>query len=86
MKITPGRETVTRYRIVARKPGETEFKWVRFPGSQVTGDKPLAYENLARARRDTPQWEFALASQEVVTVTHATSWVVGRDAKTGELL
>lgn len=75
----PDRKVVVQFRIVSRKPGELTFTWRRFPGSQTNGDFPLAWERLLRARHDTPEWEFKLATRQVITVTTVTGWFVHDD-------
>jgi hypothetical protein len=50
----PDRKVTRQFRIYSRKPGEQHFRYRRFPGCQTTGDEPLAWERLARARQQTP--------------------------------
>ena len=70
----PERKVTQQFRICSRKPGEQGFRFRRFPGCQTTGDEPLAWERLALARHQTPQWEFSMAVREIVTVTSYGDW------------
>jgi hypothetical protein len=70
------RSVVRQFRIMSKKPGDRNWVYRRFPGSQVTGDQPLAWQHLQRARDQTPAWEFEMAEREIITITRVGNWVM----------
>ena len=69
------RRSVNRqFRIMSKKPGDQDWVYRRFPGSQTNSDQPLAWERLQQARDQTPDWEFELAEREIITITKVGDW------------